>query len=902
LSLTPGTRLGAYEILTLIGSGGMGEVYRATDTKLHRDVAIKVLPSEVAADPDRLARFEREAQVLASLNHPNIAHIHGVDESAGVPALIMELVEGPTLANRIAKGPIPLDEALPIAKQIAEALEAAHDQGIIHRDLKPANIKVRPDGIVKVLDFGLAKALDPIPTGPGLATLSPTLSIHATQAGIILGTAAYMAPEQVRGTAVDKRADIWAFGAVLYEMLTGRRAFDGNDISTTLASVLKTEPDWQLLPTTTPTGLRRLLVRCLKKDPKERLQAIGDARVEIADLLSGVAETTTGTPLAPARSVWRRAFEVGIAVFLTALGTGAIVWFAARLPIARPGVSRFAIVPPSAAALSINGISRDLTITPDGSRLVYVGANATTLFVRPLDQLEPTPLVRGAALRDPFVSPNSEWVGFFDGPTTLKKVAITGGPSIEVARLDSSGAERGAIWTPGGMIIFATSTAGLQGVSADGGTPAVLTHPDRARGEASHLWPELLPGGRAILYTVTAGTGASIALLDLRSGRTTIVFRGGSHAQYVPSGYLVYATAGTLRAVGFDLNRMIATGPSTLVVPKVVTSSWGAVEAALAPDGTLAYVAGAGSGVGRTLIWVDRLGRETAIGAPPRGYLQPRISPDGTRIAVAASDGLWIWDLSRATLTRLTADSATVEGPLWISKDRLVFLSFRGGPRGLFSQSADGSGSIEQLIEGPNAPVATGVSPDGSVLVLTGAKRSDTRTGFNFDVVAMPLGGSRQVRPLLDTPYDELNGMISPDGRWLTYQGNDSGTIEVYVRPYPAVNSGRWQVSTDGGFQPLWARDGRELFYLATDGALMRVSVGNGLTWAPSPPTKVFERRYFVGSGLVGGNPFRNYDVSADGQRFLMMKSAASDATDAPPQIVVVQHVDEELKRLVPAK
>jgi serine/threonine-protein kinase len=414
------------------------------------------------------------------------------------------------------------------------------------------------------------------------------------------------------------------------------------------------------------------------------------------------------------------------------------------------------------------------------------------------------------------------------------------------------------------------------------------------------MWPEPLPGGRAVLYTVGAETGRSIALLDLESGRTTILFRGGSHAQYVSSGHLVYAAAGTLRAVGFDLNRMITVGPSTLVVPQVVTSSNGSVEAAVAADGTLAYVAGAGSSVGRSLVWVDRQGRETVIEAPPRIYTNPRISPDGTRIAVGSSDGLWIWDLSRSMLTRLPADPARAQSPVWISNNRLVFNSTRRGAQGTYSQAADGSGSIEPLIEDPNAPVPTGVSPDGTVLVLTGVKPG--KTEFRFELVAMGLDGSHQVRPLLETPYSAVNGMISPDGRWLTYQGNDSGTPQVYVRPYPAVNGGRWQVSTNGGSQPVWARDGHELFYLAPDGALMGVRVGNERAWAPGAPTKVVERRYFVGSGSVGGNPFRNYDVSADGQRFLMMKAGSSDEVDTPQQIVVVQHFAEELKGRVPAK
>jgi serine/threonine-protein kinase len=879
----------------------MGEVYRARDTKLNRDVALKILPDAFTLDGDRIARFRREAQVLASLNHPNIAAIYGFEDSGETHALVLELVEGPTLADRIANGPLSLDEALPLARQIAEALEVAHELGIIHRDLKPANIKVCDDGTVKVLDFGLAKALEPASAISPMMTASPTITTPAqmTGVGMILGTAAYMSPEQAKGKPADKRSDVWAFGCVLFEMLTGQRAFDGEDVSDTLANVLKTDPDWHALPLVMSPALRRLLSRCLKKDAKNRLQAIGDARIEIGEVLNGEPEAIPGTPVSPSGPRWRRVVIMVASVCVVASLTGVIGWLIGQSIGARPRVSRFAMTPPKEAALSINGISRDVAITPDGSRLVYVGANATTLFVRPLDQLEPTPLVRGTALRDPFVSPNSEWVGFFDGPTTLKKVAITGGPAIELARFDSAAAERGATWTADGMIIFATSTAGLQRVSADGGTPAVLTHVDRPHGEGGHFWPEPLPGGRAVLYTVAAETGASIAFLDLRSGRTTILFRGGSHAQYVSSGHLVYTTAGTLRAVGFDLSRMITVGPSSLVVPQVVASSNGGVEAAVAPDGTVVYVAGAGSGVGRSLVWVDRQGRESALGVPPRIYLHPRISPDGTRIAVAASDGLWIWDLSRATFTRLTAAAAAAQSPVWISNTRLVFSSFGAGARGVFSQAADGTGSIEHLIDDPNSPVATGVSPDGSVLVLSAPKPG--KTGVDFDVVAMRLDGSRHVLPLVATPYGELNGMISPDGRWLTYSANDSGTIQVYVRPYPAVNTGRWQVSTNGGTQPLWARDGHELFYLAPDGALMRVSVGNERIWAPSAPMKVVEGGYFVGSGSVGGNPFRNYDVSADGQRFLMMRAGSKDELDVS-QMVIVQHFAEELKRLLPTK
>jgi serine/threonine-protein kinase len=901
VALTPGTRLGAYDIVALIGSGGMGEVYRARDSRLNRDVAIKVLPADVAADHDRLARFEREAQVLASLNHPNIANIYGVDDSSGTPALVMELVEGPTLADRIAKGPIPLDEALPIAKQIAEALEAAHEQGIIHRDLKPANIKGRPDGTVKVLDFGLAKAFDPVASNVGNATMSPTLSMHATQAGIILGTAAYMSPEQARGKSVDKRADIWAFGCVVFEMVTGRRAFDGDDVSTMLAAVLKTDPDWQLLPPDTPPGFRRLLVRCLDKDPKDRVQAMGDARIEIRDLLHGALETSAAKPIALVHPPWRRAVPLVAAALITATVSGAIVWFAGRSTVAQPRVSRLHITPPSAAALSLNTVGRDIAITPDGSRIVYLGANGTTLFVRPLDRLEPISLARGEALRDPFVSPDGQWVGFFDGPQTLKKVAITGGPAVPVAALDAN--ERGATWAPDGTIIFATlsGTTGLRRINADGGEPAVLTRPDRERGEANHFWPEVLPDGRGILYTITAAAGgldaASIAVLDVRSGRSTIVLRGGSGAQYAPSGQLVYEAAGTLRAVRFDVTHLSVVGPSGAIVPDVLPSHFGAIEAGLGQDGTLVYVSGGAGSLERTLVWVDRKGHETPTGAPPHPYLYPRISPDGTRVAVAVQErdnNIWVWDSAGGLLRRITSGSAVSASPVWTSDGRrIVFVSSRAGAQNLFSQAADGTGTVERLTESPNSQAPTAITRDGT-LVFT-----EWFPNTGGDLMALRLSSPNQVHALVQTGSNERNGTLSPDARWLAYEADDTGAFEIQVRPYPDVNSGQWQVSTNGGTQPVWGQKGQELFYVAPDGALMRVAVSGGGTWTAGAPIKVLESGYVTNTiGLYQ----RNYDIAPDGERFLMLKAAGKDTTSAPPQIVVVQHFDEELKRLVPAK
>jgi serine/threonine-protein kinase len=929
MPLTPGARLGPYEILSALGAGGMGEVYRARDTRLQRDVAIKVLPESVVHDPDRLARFQREAQVLASLNHPNIAHLHGLEESGGIRALVMELVEGEDLSRKIegqrAKGiGLPLDEALPIAKQIVDALEAAHEQGVIHRDLKPANIKVRPDGTVKVLDFGLAKAMDPVaqafgPAGSvgspeGLRYDSPTVTTPAmTQAGVILGTAAYMSPEQARGKPVDRRADIWAFGCVLYEMLTGTRAFEGDNVSETLARVIEREPDWARLPATLSPALRTYITRCLQKDPRQRVQAIGDVRLA----LEGAFEAAVAQTVAPAVAAPRRGIPlVGAAIVASGALVGTLVWIGMRSgEPAPPPVSRTQVAPSGAAALSIYWLNRDLALTPDGSRLVYVGNRGTQLFVRALDALEPVAVFTGQP-SGPFVSPDGHWIGFLDGRGLLKKVAVAGGPAVTVATLDTAG-PTGATWGPDDAIIFATASVetGLQRVSAGGGPMTVLTRPDRAQGEADHFWPEMLPGGRALLFTITALTGgldaAQVAVLDLQTGKHRVLLRGGTHAHYVPSGHLIYAAAGSLRAVPFDLARLETRGTPVTVVPDVVTTINGGVDAVVAGNGTLAYVAGTVEGAARTLVWVDRQGHETPIGAPPRPYLFPTLSPDGTRVAVYANDqehDVWLWDLGRTTLTRLTFTPG-IDGIMVWTPDgrRMIFTSERTGVRNLFWQAADGSSAVEPLTESSNTQYPTGVSPDGRRLIFT---EENPRT--NNDVMRIELDGlrpstgsgrgehvePRRVSPLVQSPLNERNGILSPDGRWLAYEANDTGRFEVYVRPYPDVNSGHWEVSNAGGTRPIWTRSGKELIYVSPTGALMRVGVAQSPAWAATTPTLVVKEGYYTNPSWWG----RSYDISADGQRFLMIKEGATDGTAAPPSIIVVQHWVEELKRLVPTK
>jgi Tol biopolymer transport system component len=903
MPLSAGTRLGPYEIVALIGAGGMGEVYRARDTRLNRDVAIKVL-RDLGNNPNRVARFTREAQTLASLNHPNIAHIHGLEESGDVRALVMELVEGEDLAQRLWRGAIPLDDAISIAKQIAEALEAAHDQGIIHRDLKPANIKLRPDGTVKVLDFGLAKLTHPDASGDHVDVAAETVTTPPlmTSVGVILGTAAYMSPEQAKGHEADKRCDIWAFGCVLYEMLTGSRAFDGEDRTDVLGAVVRLEPNWEALPSDVPQPVRTLLHSCLVKDRRHRVAAISTARfvLEKAESLAPPAGAASAARL-PRRSLWRRLVGPVAAALVASAGVGAGVWLAVRPPASR--VTRTNISASGPAALAISGGDRDLAITPDGSRIAYVGNQSKQLFVRALDSLEPVAVFSGAP-RGLFVSPDGQWIGFVDNVTTLKKVAVTGGPAVTLATLDGSG-PRGATWGPDDTVIVATNSGatGLQRVDLASGRTTVLTRPDRSKGEADHLWPELLPGGRAVLFTIAAVTGgldaAQVAVLDLQSGTRTILVPGASHAHYVPSGHLIYAAAGTLWAVAFDLTGLETRGTPVLAVREVVATPTGGVDAVVAGDGTLAYVSGRGPGVNRTLVWVDRQGRETPIPAPPRAYAQPRLSPDGTRVAVGAQDqeiDIWVWDLGRVTLTRVTFDPDFVFYPVWTRDGlRVIFSSQRNGARNLYWQAADGTGTVERLTDSPNQQNAVSVSPDGRRLIFT-----ETAPKTGEDVMQMELDESHRVAPLVQSPAIERNGVVSPDGRWLAYESNESGRFEISVRPFPDVNRGHWQVSTGGGTRPLWAPSGKELVYVSPTGALMRVGVETAPTWAATPPTQLVKEGYATMPGSLSG---RSYEIARDGERFLMIKEGGgADHTAPPPSLIVVQHWLEELKRLAPTK
>ncbi len=624
--------------------------------------------------------------------------------------------------------------------------------------------------------------------------------------------------------------------------------------------------------------------------------------------LDGAFDTGAPPPVVAAPvTIWRRVATFAAAAMIGASVVAAVVWAFMR-PFDRvpARVSRLQITPPDAAALTIGSQraveGRDVAITPDGARLIYVGNRGTQLFVRTLDSVEPVSVFTGNP-RTPFVSPDGQWIGFVDGGNTLKKVAVTGGTAVTVATVDAPAA-RGACWLPDDTIIFATINpeTGLQQVAASGGPTKVITRPDHARGEADHAWPEALPGGRGVLFTVLSATGgldgSQVAVLDLRTGARTEVLRGGSHAQYAPSGHLIYATPGTLRAVPFDLTQLRTRGSGLPVIPDVVTTPLGAVDAVVAADGTLAYVAGgAVASAGATLVWVDRQGRETAIPAPRRFYGHPRVSPDGTRIAAFVVDqdlDVWLWDLTGPPLTRVTSGPGVDSYPLWTPDGRrLIFSSQRTGVMNIFWQTADGVGAAERLTESSYAQTATGISPDGKSLIFT---EVSPMTGE--DVMRMMLDGTRAVTPLVHSGFAERNGVVSPDGRWLAYEANDAGRFAIFVRPFPNVNGGRWTVSTDGGTRPQWSPNGHELFYVAPTGAIMRVGVTLGSSWTPTTAQVLVKPGYVTQLG----NPGRNYDISRDGQRFLMVKGATADPASASTSIVVVLNWLEELKRLAPAK
>jgi len=887
-----GRTLGHYRIVAKVGEGGMGEVYRAHDERLDRDVAVKVLPEAVAEDAQRLARFEREAKLLASLSHQNIATLYGLEEHEGQRFLVMELAEGETLAERIKKGPVAVDDALELAKQIAEGLEAAHEVGIIHRDLKPANVMVSPEGKVKVLDFGLAKAWQP--EGSDIdVTHSPTLTAQMTAAGVLLGTAAYMSPEQARGKPVDKRTDIWAFGCVLFEMLTGCRAFAGESLSETSAAILKEEPDWSTLPSGTPAAVRTVLRRCLAKDRNRRLHDIADARIAIEDL----ATEDLPTAGAPARRPWRSALPWLVAA-VAAVCAVVAVWTGRReVSSSRGGAVRLVVSVPHDHRLVI-GSDAALALSPDGSQIVYSASSPPgsrpRLWLRRLDEFDATPIPGTEGAVGPFFSPDGQWLGYF-AQGALAKVFVNGGTPIQVCHVGQ--VVPGATWGSDGTIIFTNRpNFGLSRVSADGGTPEPLTTLDFASGETAHGWPLLLPDGTGVLFTILEREGTHIAVLSLADGKVRRLARGLGAARYLPTGHLVFAQAEGLAAAGFDPQKLDLTSSPVIVLDGVysIPAALGIGLAAfsVSDNGTLAYLPG-GVAAGRNrLVWVDRDGRTRLATRDAGAYEWPKISPDGRRIAVTnrtktGATSTWILDIERDSRSRLTPEGDSIL-PVWTPDGRqIVFGSVASdsGVVNIYRKSADGSGEIDRLLDGKNPRFPGSWSPDGLRLALTEWSPDTMR-----DIWILTLNGEHQAVPMISTPYDEHSPFFSPDGRWLAYVSDESGRPEVYVQSYPA-GRGRWLVSTSGGTEPVWSADGTELFYRGGD-AVMAVPVRTEGEFAAAAPSMLFDKPLKRG---IYDSP--SYDVTADGERFLMIER---DLDSAPTQVNVVLHWGQELSRTVP--
>ncbi len=897
MTLSLGTRLGPYEILSPLGAGGMGEVFRARDTKLNRDVAIKVLPSAFAQDSERVARLRREAQLLASLNHPNIAAIHGLEESEGVVALALELVEGEDLAERLTRGAIPVDEAVAIAKQIAEGLEAAHEKGIVHRDLKTSNLKLTKDGTIKILDFGLAKAYGGEAQAASELSQSPTRSRQMTEAGVIFGTAAYMSPEQARGGTVDKRADIWAFGVVLFEMLTGKRLFTGETVSDTLAAVLRQEIDWKALPASTPLGLRHLLERCLNRDAKKRLRDIGEARIALEERL--------GTPDAVVVSSGVRALPWAIALAATVAAVA--LWALWRGALQPTPPLRLSAELGAAASLSTD-FGPAAILSPDGRLLAFVGSEGAEgrplLYLRRLEQLEAAPVSGTEGARDPFFSPDSEWIAFFaDGK--LKKVSVTGGAPVTLC---DAADDRGGSWAEDGTIFFALGGQGRVGllrVSSAGGTPSTLTTPDPASQEATHRWPQALPGGKAVLYTAHSTFGnyddASLVVHRLSDDTKKVLHRGGYHGRYLPSGHLVFMHEGTLFAAPFDLDQLELTG---LPVPALagVSAAPGTAGAqfAFSRDGTFVYQRGESVGLAVPIQWMDREGKLRPLRAAPGVNYNIRFSPDGRRLDIVEGRNrdVWVYEWGRDTLSRLTFDPGQDRDPVWTPDGRrIAFSSPRAdqATENLYWQRADGTGEAERLTESKNPQFPMSWHPSGRFLAI-----NELNPQTSFDILILPLTGDEasgwepgKPTVFLNGPFYETAAAFSPDGRWLAYSSNESGRVEVYVRPFPGPG-GKWQVSTVGGRLPTWSRSRKELLYLGEDGRILVAGYTvEGDSFRAEKP-RVWSR------GPVPQSSFGTYDLHPDGERVAVLKASGEEAEARRDKVVFIQNFFDELRRIAP--
>ena len=891
MSLQIGVRLGSYEVTGTLGAGGMGEVYRARDARLNRDVALKVLPDAFASDPGRLARFQREAQVLAYINHPHIAAIYGLEEGlpqgsgAGpsVRALVLELVEGATLADRIAHGPVPFDDALPIAKQIAAALETAHEQGIVHRDLKPANIKITPNGTVKVLDFGLAKLVERSGSGPGTSvgsplSMSPTMASPAmmTGVGMILGTAAYMSPEQAKGREADKRSDVWAFGCVLFEMLSGKRPFEGEDVSDMLAAVLRAEPDWTALPAATPMAVQRLIRRCLRRDPHQRVRDIGDARLELEEWASEPPAASTGPADRHASERWLRLLPWALA--LLAVAVSVFLLFQPRQGQSSGGpVSRVELsTPPGVELYTLTG---GVGVSPDGLRIAFIGivGPLRRVYVRRIYRFEAEPL-RGteAASWCCTFSDDGGFLAFATTDGALKKVSLADGLVTTIA---TSTDRQGADWAADGSIVFVRSGA-LWTTASSGGEATPLLMAGSGEAPRRYAWPVVLPGAAAVLFASSEGRQDSwqIESYSAATGERHVVVPRGTLPLYAPSGHLIFYRDGELLAAPFDAGTQRVTGDAVRILENVPATATGVPLADLSPGGVLAYAPTTASA---RLVWVSRQGAEQFLADTPRIYANPRLDPRGRWVLVSAGD-LWVHDLTRASFSRLTIGDTAVGGGFPVLTPDGARVIFRTS-MGLSWQAVDG-GAAEAIAGTGRDDYPGSVSPDGETLLLV-----RLTPGTSGDIYEVSLHGGSEIRPLVQTSGYDGSARLSPDGRWLLYTSNDSGRYEVYLRPYPESGR-RVTVSTQGGTQPVWNPNGREIFY-RTEDKMMAVSV-SGTEPTLSEPRLLFEQRYAFGGGLT----IPNYDVSSDGQRFVMVKEESNAS-----RLNLVLNWFEELRTLAPA-